>query len=214
MQIIATHLGKKADAKEYEKHARVLAKTINTVFWDTKDGFYYDRNEKTGQQIRVKSIVGFLPLWAGIASPEQAQRLVQDHLLNTNEFWLSYPIATYAKTQPDFYEGVKSTECNWRGNAWIPTNYMIFHGLLQYGYNDVARQLALRTFEMVLDRNSVTREFYNSDTGLGNGMNPFWGWSTLAYVMPLDFAQHYNPMDLHGKIRPLLSQDLGVRFAN
>jgi putative isomerase len=76
MQVIAKRLGKNADAEEYQSHARKLAKTINSVFWDTKDGFYYDRNEITGQQIRVKSIAGFLPLWAGIASPEQAQRLI------------------------------------------------------------------------------------------------------------------------------------------
>jgi putative isomerase len=67
---------------------------------------------------------------------------------------------------------------------------------------------------MALDKNSVTREFYNSDTGAGNGMDPFWGWSSLAYVMPLDFTQHYNPMDLNGKIKPLLSQDLGITFAS
>jgi putative isomerase len=214
MQVIAARLGKSADAKEYETHARLLAKSINSTFWDAKDGFYYDRNERTGQQIRVKTVVGFLPLWAGIASPGQAKRLIQDHLINPKEFWAAYPIATYAMTEPDFYEGVKSTECNWRGNAWIPTNYMIFHGLIEYGYTDIAKQLAMRTFEMALDNNKVTREFYNSDTGSGNGMNPFWGWSSLAYVMPLDFIQHYDPMDIHGNVKPLLSQDLGVTFVD
>jgi hypothetical protein len=65
---------------------------------------------------------------------------------------------------------------------------------------------------MVLNENDVTREYYNSDTGKGNGMNPFWGWSSLAYVMPVDLVQHYNPMDLHGTIRPLISEELGVKF--
>ena len=73
-----------------------LAKAINQTFWDDKDGFYYDRNEKTGKQIRVKSVAGFMPLWAGVASRKQAERLVKDHLLNKEEF-LKYPIASYAK---------------------------------------------------------------------------------------------------------------------
>ena len=214
MQIIADKLGKSEDAKSYGAHAKQLAAAINKVFWDEKDGFYYDRNQKTGRQIRVKSVVAFLPLWAGIASHEQARRLVNDHLLNRNEFWLKYPVATYAKTEPDFYEGSKSGECNWRGTTWIPTNYMIMHGLIDYGFRDEARQLAFKTFHMALDENPVTREYYNSDSGRGNGMNPFWGWSSLAYVMPLDFAEHYNPMDLHGKIRPLLKQDLDISFAD
>jgi putative isomerase len=151
-------------------------------------------------------------LWAGVASHKQAERLVYEHLLNASEFWLKYPIATYAKTEPDFYEGSKTGECNWQGPAWIPINYIVFHGLLQYGYSSVARDLAVKTLDMALNENAATREYYNSDTGKGNGMNPFWGWSSLAYVMSIDMAEHYDPMDLHGAVRPLISEDLGVAF--
>ena len=62
MQFIAEKLGKPDDAKAYAKHARRLAAAINRVFWDEKDGFYYDRNQKTGESIRVKSVAGFMPL--------------------------------------------------------------------------------------------------------------------------------------------------------
>jgi putative isomerase len=65
---------------------------------------------------------------------------------------------------------------------------------------------------MALDRNPVTREYYDSQTGLGYGMNPFWGWSSLAYVMPLDLEMHYDPMDLGGTIRPLITEQWGVRL--
>jgi putative isomerase len=212
MEVISAKLGKTDDAKMYVERAAKLAKDINAVFWDEKDGFYYDRDQKTGKQIRVKSIAGFFPLWAGVASPKQADRLVHEHLLNANEFWLKYPIATYAKTEPDFYEGSKTGECNWQGPAWIPINYVIFHGLVQYGYTGVARELAVKTLDMALNENEATREYYNSDTGNGNGMNPFWGWSSLAYVMLIDLAEHYDPMDLHGTVRPLISEDLGVEF--
>ncbi len=212
MEIIAAKLGKSADSRIYADHAERLAKAINKVFWDEQDGFYYDRNEKTGKAIKVKSVAGFLPMWAGVASAEQARRLVREHLLNKKEFWLKYPVATYARSEPDFYEGSRSGECNWKGPAWIPTNYVIFHGLVQYGYNDEARELAVRTLRLALVANPVTREFYDSDTGKGNGMNPFWGWSSLAYVMPIDFVQRYNPMELNSPIRPLIKNELGVPF--
>lgn len=212
MEVISVKLGKADEATMYAAHAAKLAKDINAVFWDEKDGFYYDRDQKTGKQIRVKSIAGFFPLWAGVASPKQAERLVHEHLLNANEFWLKYPVATYAKTEPDFYEGSKTGECNWQGPAWIPINFIIFHGLLQYGYDSVAHDLAIKTLDMALNENAATREYYNSDTGKGNGMNPFWGWSSLAYVMPIDLAEHYDPMDLHGAVRPLISDELGVNF--
>lgn len=212
MSIIAGHLGKKTDQEMSLVHARRLAALINKVFWDEKDGFYYDRNEKTGRLIKVKSVAGFAPLWAGVASREQADRLVRDHLLNPSEFWASYPIASYAKTEPDYYEGSRLGECNWRGPAWIPVNYIIFHGLLRYGYRDAARDLAIRTFRMALDVNDNTREYYDSDTGKGNGMNPFWGWSSLAYVMPLDYVNNYDPTDLQGDVKPLLKEQVGIDF--
>jgi hypothetical protein len=212
MDIIAGKLGKRSDQRMYRKHARRLSDLINKVFWDEKDGFYYDRNERTGERVRVKSVAGFMPLWAGVATPERARRLVNEHLVNSKEFWLEYPIASYARTEPDFYEGRRGKEANWRGPTWIPMNYMVFHGLLRYGYTDIAGQLALKTLRMALDENPVTREFYDSDTGKGNGMNPFWGWSSLAYVMPLEFVEAYDPTDLDGAIKPVLGKDLGIEF--
>ena len=89
---------------------------------------------------------------------------------------------------------------------------MIFHGLLRYGFRGEARELALKTFDMALDRNKATREFYDADSGKGNGMNPFWGWSSLAYVMIFDLEENYDPTNLTGPVRPLLRDVLGIRF--
>jgi hypothetical protein len=212
MAIISAKLGKPSDQTMYEQHAAQLSDLINKVFWDEKDGFYYDRNEKTGKIVKVKSVAGFIPLWVGVATPERAKRLVEEHLLNGKEFWLKYPVASYAQTEPDYYQGSRSGECNWRGTAWIPTNYMIFHGLVGYGYDDAAKQLALKTFHLAMDENPVTREFYDADTGKGNGMNPFWGWSSLAYVMPLEYLTHYDPTDLNAPEKPLIQSNLGIKF--
>jgi Mannosylglycerate hydrolase MGH1-like glycoside hydrolase domain len=212
MAVISGKLGMPKEQAEYKAHAQRLKNLINTVFWDDKDGFYYDRNEKTGQRIRIKSVAGFSPLWAGVATPEQASRLVHEHLMNPKEFWPAYPVPTYALTEPDFYEGTRRGECNWRGNTWIPSNFMIFLGLMHYGFYQQAHELADRTYEMALHKNPVTREYYNSKTGQGYGMNPFWGWSSLAYIMPLEYKLRYDPTDLSGKIRPIVTETLGMRF--
>jgi glycogen debranching enzyme len=160
----------------------------------------------------VKSVAGFIPLWAGVATPERARRLVNEHLVNEKEFWLKYPVASYSQTEPDYYQGTRSGECNWRGTAWIPTNYMIFHGLVRYGYTGIAKQLALKTFHLALTENPVTREFYDADTGKGNGMNPFWGWSSLAYAMPLEYLSKYDASDLVAPEKPLIRSNLGIDF--
>jgi putative isomerase len=203
MAVIAGKLGNKEGEQAWTARADKLAACINSILWDEKDGFYYDRDERTGKRIRVKSVAGFFPIWAGIASPYQARRLIMEHLTNPSEFWTQWPVSSYALTEPDFYQG-SHHECNWRGPAWVPTNYMIMHGLMDYGYNDIARDLADRTFRMALFQNPATREYYDSDTARGNGMNPFWGWSSLAYVMPYEAGSGYDPMSLNEPVHPLL----------
>jgi hypothetical protein len=94
----------------------------------------------------------------------------------------------------------------------MPTNYMIFHGLVHYGFKSVAHELAFRTFRMVIEENPVTREYYNAGTGGGNGQTQFWGFSALGYVMPLELQLGYDPTDLEAPVRPVATQHLGVQF--
>jgi hypothetical protein len=217
MSVIASHLGKPYDAQSYADRAEHLKELINTVFWDEKDGFYYDRNEKTGERVKVKSIAGFFPLWAGTATPERAARIIREHLTNPNEFWLKYPIATYAKTEPDYYQGSRkslisaSNECNWRGSAWMPMNYIVFHGLMRYGFSSVAHELAIKSYHLALDENPNTREWFNAETGEGEG-HVFWGFSTLGYVMPLEWELGYDPMDINGPVKAIVKEEMGIGF--
>jgi len=211
MAVIARALGKPDEADTFTARSQKLGKLINDVFWDEKDGFYYDRNEKTGQRINVKSGSAFMPLFAGVASPERAKRIVEEHLLNEKEFWTAYPIASYARTEPDYYQG-SNHECNWRGSTWAPYNYMTFHGLIHYGMTDVAKELSRRLFEMAIVKNPVLREYYNAETGEGLGQTQFWGFTALYYVMPMELALRYDPSDLHSAFRPIIPQELGIQF--
>ena len=108
--------------------------------------------------------------------------MVGEHLLNEKEFWLAYPVASYAKTEPDYYQG-SHNECNWRGPTWAPTNYMIFHGLMRYGFAAEAKILADRLLEMAVEKNAALREYYDAETGLGLGQTRFWGFTALYYGM-------------------------------
>lgn len=193
MAVIAQKLGKPDESEKYSKQARELSNRINEVLWDEVSGFYYDRNEETGKLTMVKSVSGFAPLWANVANKERASTLVMEHLTNPKEFWAKYPVPTYAMNEADYYQGSKRGECNWRGSSWVPTNHMIVHGLTGYGYDSLAKVIAYRTFDMVLNQNETTREFFNAKTGEGYGLNPFFGWSTLGYFMPLEIENDYNP---------------------
>jgi hypothetical protein len=211
MAVIATALGNKADAKAFNQHGDEVAKLINEVLWDEKEGLYFDRNEKTGQRVYVKSATNFMTLFCGAATPERAKRMIHDHLMNPDEFWLTYPVASYAKTEPDYYQG-SHAECNWRGSTWAPTNYMIFQGLQTYGYHAEARELARRLFTMAVVKNPVLREYYNAETGDGLGQTRFWGFTALYYGMLLESYAEYDASSLNKPLRPLMTQELGVKF--
>jgi putative isomerase len=212
MAVLADGVGRSADARGFNDHADQLIRVMNATFWDEQAGMYYDRNEKTQQLVPVKSATSFTVLFAGAATPERAHRTVTEHLMNEKEFWLAYPIASYAKTEPDYYQGRKARECNWRGPTWAPTNYMSFHGLVRYGFKDTARELASRLFTMALVRNPVLREYYNGETGEGLGQTEFWGFTALYYGMLLEESRGYDASALEGTNEPIFAQELGPKF--
>lgn len=215
---LANILGKKEDKALFDQKAEMVKKAINELLWDEETGFYYDRLENTGKLNKVKGISGFTPLYAGIVPQNRAERMVKEHLLNEKEFWAKYPINTLAQNEAGYDQSgaqPPSGHCNWNGTTWIPFNYMIFHGLLEYGYNDIAKELAYKTFDLVYRQNQFTREYYNSDTGEGYGRNPFYGWSTLAYFMPLEYELKYNPTKIEKiKILPLATILLELNTKN
>jgi len=211
MSVIATHLNLSADSIAFTQHADRVVRLINATFWDEEQGMYFDRNETTGKRVYVKSATNFMPLFAGAATAKRAKRMIRQHLLNAEEFWLSYPVASYAKTEPDYYQG-SHHECNWRGPSWAPTNYMIFQGLRHYGYQAEARELATRLFNMALLKNPVLREYYNAESGEGLGQTRFWGFTALYYGMLLESYLGYDASTLDKPVEAIVTRELGVTF--
>jgi len=197
MAEIAAEMGKQDDVAFFTRSAEELKQKINDALWDEEDGFYYDRNERTGELNKIKTIAGFMPLWCNAAPADRAERIIKEHLINENEFWVKYPIATWSKSEFDYYPE-KKNQCNWMGSVWIPTNYMVFRGLINYGYTDIAQELANKTFELVVSEEQL-REFYNGETGNGQGRMPFWGWSSLGYIMKAELEGGFCHSDIKNK---------------
>ena len=194
--IIAEHLDKKQDQAVFTQYASEYRDKILDC-WVEKDGFFYDRNVRTGNPIKVKTLAGMLPMWAGIATASQAQILTYDYLFNPEEFFRPYPFPAMSSSEPGYSETPISGDigiCNWRANTWIPTNYMVMHGLMEYGFYDLAELTAYKTAQLLAK--SQDREFYDTESGKGDGLNPFWGWSLLGYFMPMEAFEDFDPTDL------------------
>ena len=194
--LLARILGQDEDAKIYGTHAERLAQAILEKMWDPKDGFFYDIDRRTGEQIKVRYIGAFATMWAGIATEKMAKSMVENYLLNPQEFnrGFIYPVMS-AKT-PNYSETPLPGDwgCCWRANTWIPTNYYVFHALRKYGYTSEATHLANETYRQV--KRIGDREYYATETQTGCGLDPFWGWSLLAYFMPYESESGYDPTSI------------------
>ncbi len=188
---IAQILNKHSDFEKYIEKAQIIKNAILGL-WNEDDKIFYDRNAKTGEIIKVKSISCFMPIWAEIASAEQVKDMIYKHLLNSNEFWRPFILPALSADEKGYSE-VKLEDdvgCNWRANVWVPSNYCLMHGLNSYGYIEIAKFIAYKTKELI-DKNGE-REYYTSESGIGQGLSEFGGWSILGHFMQYECENNIN----------------------
>lgn len=194
--LVAKQKNEESDRILFETYAAGIKSAVNLLMWDEAEGMYFDIDSRTGSRIPYRYAGTFAPLWAGIASPEQAQKLVHGHLLNEQEFWRPFPVPATAATEKNYVFGHAPGDlgCSWRAHTWIPSNYYIMHGIYDYGFTGLAKELALKTKTMV--EKSGDWEYYGSEEGVGCGLHPFWGWSLLAYFMDAELEAGLDPTRL------------------
>lgn len=188
----------------YEEKAAALRDAIQEHCWDERDGIFYnvdinllpiDPAQKLHagcprhwstliQRIGVWSC--FMPMWAGIATPEQAERMVKEHYLDERTFHAPYGVRTLSKMEK-MYAIIKSGNPScWLGPIWGISNYMVFDGLVKYGYIEEATDLAKKTITMFgkdIVENGELHEYYDPETGIGVNNPGFQNWNLLSINM-------------------------------
>lgn len=179
MAVLAEKLGYSNDAADYRRKAAALKTRIQSQMWSARAGAYLNIDARTGKPIDILTWTDFVPLWAGIATQSQAKRMINDHLLNPKEFWTPYGIRTLAPNQA-LYDPVRGY---WRGPVWILPNYLLMHGLMNYGYRKQAIELAQNTQQLLVRDLKATggmNECYNPDTGQPDAAGHFVSWDLLG----------------------------------
>lgn len=151
---------------------------FNTRFWHEDAGLYYDYDARSGKRIPVNTASAFLPLFGGLPSEQQAERLVKEHLLNPDEYALGgevhHWVTTTAKNEPTW-----EPRRYWRGPVWIIMNWFIMEGLRRYGYDDLAETLQRDTLGLI--EAAGFREYYDPRDGSGCGSTDF-SWSAALAI--------------------------------
>lgn len=147
---------------QWEEKAKSLQRFVQTELWDPESGFFYDQWTVHEPSRRHLAFEGMWPVVAGAATPEQAQRVIEGHLLNPKEFFTPHPIATVAISDPKFELRM------WRGPAWNCMTYWAARGCIRYGHKDAAAQLlhaALDATAADFARTGTLWEFYHPQLG-------------------------------------------------
>jgi alpha,alpha-trehalase len=120
----------------WRKRAQDRAERVNRLMWDAKDGLYYDYDFVHHRVRHYPFLTTFYPLWAGIASKEQAAR-VQGNL-------------------PLFEKiGGLQTSTHVSGNqwdapfGWAPLQMIAVEGLRRYGYAEDAERISMKFLSLV-----------------------------------------------------------------
>ncbi len=194
LEAMAKMLGKTSEAGDWSKRAETRKQNVQKYLWDAKSGFYFDFNLDKKEHSSYVYITAYYPLWAGIATAEQAQALVK------NLSKLEQPGGLVMSP----YE----TEGQWDfPYAWAPTQMIAMEGLRRYGFNKDADRISLNFLSMIAEnfrRDGTIREKYNavtrsSETAVKAGYNinvVGFGWTNAAFVVFL----HQLPKELAEKL--------------
>ncbi|HEX8763938.1 MAG TPA: trehalase family glycosidase [Candidatus Acidoferrum sp.] len=184
---IAGVIDKPAEQKELQERARSYRESLATL-WNEKAGIFLNKDLRTGESSLRMSPTNFYPLLARAATPQQAQRMIRDHLQNPQEFWGDWVIPATPRNDAAF----KDQEY-WRGRIWGPMNYLVYLGLRNYDQPRVREELARKSMELFLgewNAKGHVHENYNAITGSGDDVSSsdrFYHWGALLAL--IDYMQ-------------------------
>ncbi|HUR58385.1 MAG TPA: trehalase family glycosidase [Opitutaceae bacterium] len=142
--------------------AAALRQFIQEKLWDADTGYFYDAWLVREPAKRHLAFEGMWPVVVGAATPEQARRAIDEHLLNPAEFFAPHPIATVALNDSKFELRM------WRGPAWNCMTYWAARACARHGRADAAKRLleaALDDTARHFERTGTIWEFYDPTGG-------------------------------------------------
>lgn len=203
-------LNKAGEAAEWAERAEARRRTMQKYLWDEQKGCYFDYNYVTSRLSPVYSLAAFYPMWVGMESAENAERLMSH--LDKFEFEGGLT-ATAAKPHVE-----SSVPTQWAyPNGWAPLQIIVIQAMERYGYHDVAERLARKWISANLLQFEATGKFFEkynvveihapSIEGVYPAQSGF-GWTNAAFSY---FCHQYLRPDELPKIHSVAPARLALK---
>jgi alpha,alpha-trehalase len=205
---IAGLLGLAAEAQIWRSRGMARAERINRLLWDAQDGLYYDHDFEHQRLRKYAFLTTFYPLWAGIATREQAARVAG----NLSEFEQPGGLQTSAVASGNQWDAPF---------GWAPLQLIAVQGLRRYGFSEAADRIAMKFLSLVRDeylksgtiveKYDVVRRATEISGGIRFGYRSNetgFGWTNAVFTVLLDELDlskrdllGINPADANGSLR-------------
>ncbi|NOU35758.1 MAG: alpha,alpha-trehalase [Kiritimatiellaceae bacterium] len=174
------------DAALWKNRAAQRHERMNRYLWNEKSGLFLDYDFVNGKSSPAPSLAGFNALAAGLASEEQAARMVANLPLFEREHGIS------CAAEPEQRRGFQ-----WDyPNVWPPLVYITVEGLRRYGYEKEARRIAgkyIQTAILLFEKTGQLWEKTDAETGEVAGGEyeaaPMMGWSAGVFLTLHEYVQ-------------------------
>jgi glycogen debranching enzyme len=157
-----------------------LTPTIVARMYDDRTGLFWPVARPEPSRRPALTWTALAPLALPDLPESIGRRLVEEHLLDPDQFWLPVPPPSVSVSDPSFSvddTGLLGLRRYWRGPTWINSAWLVWLGLIRLGYAEQAQELASRVGAVVAAEG--LREYYNPHTGRGMGTVDF-GWTSLV----------------------------------
>ncbi|MFQ5649513.1 MAG: trehalase family glycosidase [bacterium] len=150
------------NASELKDWNETSIRAMNTKLWNARNHSYDALDLTTGERITTSTSPAMIgPLFARVPSESQAH-LIVERLRGSFARDGFYLCPTVMPEQNEF-----EPQRYWRGPVWININWLLFHGLRQYGFERFAKRVA--DDSLVLVQKYGFHEYFDPRKGAGGG---------------------------------------------
>jgi alpha,alpha-trehalase len=132
---------------EWEERAERRRDRMSRLCWNEERGLFFDYDFVEEEQTGFESVTALYPLWAGLATREQAAMLVRQVPLFEEAGGLA---STTEASRGPISEDRPQRQWDYPF-GWPPHQVLVWQGLIDYGYKSIAGRLAYRWLHMICE---------------------------------------------------------------
>ncbi|MBE8720465.1 MGH1-like glycoside hydrolase domain-containing protein [Sphingobacterium pedocola] len=216
LKMAAVQLGYQHDIKKYDADIKVYGDALQRWAWDERSGYFgYVQHDQNGSPTGIlkhasnvnfnMGLDGVSPLIAGICTPEQTKRILENIFIK-GRLWTDQGITAIDQSAPYY-----NKDGYWNGRVWMPHQWFIWKAMLDVNEPERAIQIAQTALD-VWKRETANSyncwENFSVETGNGGGWHQFGALSSpvlnwfSALYRPGTITHGFNVWPVMQKFRP------------